>query len=43
MTQEKRSFRLLLIGIGPRLGVASLIAAVLWLGFFWATNPLSSL
>ena len=43
MIKDKRPFRLLLIGIGPRLGVASLIAAVLWLGFFWATNPLGSL
>ena len=43
MIKDKRPFRLLLIGIGPRLGVASLIAAVLWLGFFWATNPLSAL
>ncbi len=43
MIKDKRPFRLSLIGMGPRLGVAILIAAALWFGFFWATNPLSSL
>jgi len=25
-------------GVGPRLGTAVIVAAVLWLGFFWATS-----
>ena len=31
-------FRLLLLGVGPRLAAATLVAAALWAGFFWATS-----
>ncbi len=36
MSLPDKSFRLLLVGIGPRLGIAAAIAALLWLGFVWA-------
>jgi hypothetical protein len=42
MTGDKNSFRLLLVGVGPRLAIAALIVAALWLGFFWATAPLGA-
>lgn len=29
--------RLLLVGAGPRLLGAAVVAALLWAGFFWAT------
>lgn len=32
-------FRLLMLGAGPRLGIAAGLILVLWLGFFWATAP----
>ncbi len=32
------SFRLLPLGIGPRLVGATLIVAMLWSAFFWATS-----
>ncbi len=38
MTPRARTLQLLLVGVGPRLSVAGLIIAVLWLGFFWATS-----
>ena len=38
MKRENVSLRLLLIGAGPRLAVACLVVAVLWLGFLWATT-----
>ena len=43
MRQNLVPFRLLLVGMGPRLVVASLLLAALWLGFFWATNASSFL
>jgi len=39
-TPLKTDYKLLLVGIGPRLGAAILITAILWVGFHWATsNP----
>ncbi len=35
--------RILLIGAGPRLVVAGVIVALLWLGFLWATTTLGAL
>lgn len=29
--------RLLLVGAPPRLAMAALVVAALWVGFFWAT------
>jgi hypothetical protein len=43
MRQNLVPFRLLLVGMWPRLAVASLLIAALWLGFFWATNTSSFL
>ena len=37
------SFRLLPLGIGPRLVGAALIVAVLWGAFFWATSTTGGL
>ena len=40
MTKDKIFLRPILIGVGPRLAIAAIIAALLWLGFAWATvNP----
>ena len=40
MTKDKIFLRPLLIGVGPRLVIATIIATLLWLGFAWATvNP----
>ena len=40
MTKDKIFLRPLLIGVGPRLAIATIIATLLWLGFAWATvNP----
>ena len=38
MKRENISLRLLLVGTGPRLTVACLVIAALWLGFLWATT-----
>lgn len=38
MTLRLTMLRLLLLGAGPRLAASALIAAVLWAGFFWATE-----
>lgn len=38
MSYDVSAVRLLLVGALPRLTVASLIVALLWLGFFWATS-----
>ena len=38
MKRENISLRLLLVGAGPRLAVACLVVAALWLGFLWATT-----
>lgn len=38
MKLDTAAMRLLLVGAGPRLAVACLIVAGLWLGFFWATT-----
>ena len=37
-TRRIPSFRLLPLGVGPRLVGAALIVAVLWGAFFWATS-----
>lgn len=37
MNSNVSSLRLLLVGAGPRLIIAALVIAALWLGFFWAT------
>lgn len=37
MTGPGSRIRLLLVGAGPRLVGAALVAGALWLGFFWAT------
>lgn len=40
MRPSDYGLRLLLVGAGPRLAVAAVIVATLWLGFLWATtNP----
>lgn len=38
MKPRQHALRLLLVGAGPRLLGAAIIAAVLWAGFFWATS-----
>ncbi len=38
MNARARTLQLLLVGVGPRLAIAALIVAALWLGFFWATS-----
>tara|TARA_B110000503_G_C6903702_1_gene311809 strand:- start:327 stop:500 length:174 start_codon:yes stop_codon:yes gene_type:complete len=38
MTKDKIFHRPLLIGVGPRIAVAIIVAALLWLGFVWATT-----
>jgi len=38
-TSRQTSFHLLLAGAAPRLAVAAAVAALVWLGFFWATTP----
>ena len=38
MKVQKPMRRLLLVGVGPRLLGAVLIAALLWAGFIWATS-----
>ena len=43
MKGRPQMLRLLLIGAGPRLVGAALIAALLWAGFFWATSTLGAL
>ncbi|MEM6589745.1 MAG: hypothetical protein AAF641_14955 [Pseudomonadota bacterium] len=43
MTSPKAPFRLLLIGAAPRLAIAAVIVALLWLAFFWATATPGSL
>lgn len=35
---KKQVSELLLTGVAPRLAIAALIAALLWVGFFWATS-----
>jgi len=35
-TARRRDLALLLLGAGPRLAVAVLLALVLWAGFLWA-------
>ncbi len=37
MRAPGQELRLLLLGSGPRLAVAALVVALLWLGYFWAT------
>ncbi|MEO0913507.1 MAG: hypothetical protein AAFY59_11040 [Pseudomonadota bacterium] len=37
MNANTRTLRLLLVGAGPRLAIAALIVALLWMGFLWAT------
>lgn len=38
MKDQGPILRLLLVGAGPRLACAALVAALLWAGFFWATS-----
>ncbi len=38
MMARRAIFRLLLLGVGPRLAGATLIVAALWAGFFLATS-----
>jgi hypothetical protein len=38
MKPPSSGFHLLLSGVVPRLAVAGLIVAALWLGFVWATS-----
>lgn len=33
------ALQLMLVGILPRLGIAALVIAALWLGYAWATTP----
>lgn len=35
-------FRLLTLGVMPRLGIAVSVIALLWLGFFLATAPIGA-
>lgn len=37
MRQANTTLRLLLVGAAPRLAIAGVIVALLWLGFLWAT------
>lgn len=34
---QNAQLRLLVLGVAPRLAVAALLVAMIWLGFFWAT------
>ena len=43
MKTHRSMVRLLLLGAGPRLAGAALIAALLWAGFVWATSTPGSL
>ena len=43
MKNDKILLRPLLIGVGPRLVIATIIATLLWLGFAWATASLGAL
>jgi hypothetical protein len=38
MRSTQNTWRLLLVGAGPRLAVAGVIVIALWLGFLWATT-----
>lgn len=38
MIARRARIRLLLLGAGPRLAGAAVIATALWAGFFWATS-----
>ena len=38
MSFDGKTLRLLLMGAGSRLSIALLIAALVWLGFLWATT-----
>lgn len=40
MSKHDKMAGLLLLGAGPRLAVAAVIALALWAGFFWATGAL---
>ncbi|MDE0113864.1 MAG: hypothetical protein OXN84_16440 [Albidovulum sp.] len=41
--RRRKKLGLLLLGAGPRLGSAALVAAALWAGFYWATYSSGSL
>ena len=43
ITKDKIFLGPLLIGVAPRLAIASIISAALWLGFAWATANLGAL
>jgi len=37
MSDQFSTFRLILVGVLPRISIAAVISALLWLGFLWAT------
>ena len=36
--RRRKNLGLLLLGAGPRLTIAALVAAALWAGYYWATS-----